>query len=79
MDTIITPQNLITGDDLVIIPRRQYERLFNFWKKRKEVTEDDILKWSAESKMLNRKGKLQKFSDLIKKDYPQIAEKYKIA
>ena len=31
MVTITIPKNLIKNDDLVILPRKEYERLFRFW------------------------------------------------
>ena len=31
MATITIPKNLIKNDDLVILPRKEYEQLFRFW------------------------------------------------
>jgi len=31
MNTLTIPRNLIKNDDLVILPRKEYERLFSFW------------------------------------------------
>lgn len=31
MNTLTIPRNLIKNDDLVVLPRKEYERLFRFW------------------------------------------------
>lgn len=31
METNTIPKNLIRNDDLVVLPRKEYERLFRFW------------------------------------------------
>ena len=31
VNTITIPKNLIRNDDLVVLPRKEYERLFRFW------------------------------------------------
>ena len=31
MNTITIPKKLIKNDDLVILPRKEYEQLFRFW------------------------------------------------
>ena len=58
MVTISIPQNLIKNDDLVIIPRKEYEDLLEFRKEEKCVTETDVLRWSKEAKKLKKAGKL---------------------
>jgi len=59
MATITIPKKLIKEDDLVVISRKEYERLAGGRKsKKKEVTEKDVLKWSREAKQLKKAGKL---------------------
>ncbi|OGZ98332.1 MAG: hypothetical protein A3G49_01555 [Candidatus Sungbacteria bacterium RIFCSPLOWO2_12_FULL_41_11] len=31
MNTLTIPRKLVQNDDLVVVPRREYERLFRFW------------------------------------------------
>ena len=51
---IITIPKIITGrDELVVLPRKVFERLM-----KKQVKESDVLQWSAEAKKLKKEGKL---------------------
>jgi hypothetical protein len=44
MATITIPKNFISNDDLVVIPRKQYESLLRFQKNsEKSVLDDDLL------------------------------------
>jgi hypothetical protein len=38
MNTITIPKKLIRGDDLVVLPRKEYERLVRFWSKAESIT-----------------------------------------
>ncbi|MBU2109683.1 hypothetical protein KKB71_01875 [Patescibacteria group bacterium] len=79
MATITIPKNLIKSEDLVIIPRKEYEEFLEIKKEeRGRVTEADVLRWSREAKKLKKAGKLPLFKDLIKKEYPSLAKKYNL-
>ena len=54
MNTLTIPKSIINDDDLIVIPRREYELLL----KRKGLTEDDLLRWRSEARNLKRRGKL---------------------
>ncbi|MBU0999205.1 hypothetical protein KKG24_02760 [Patescibacteria group bacterium] len=57
MEQIITiPKDLIKEKELVLIPRRKYEKLLENQK----ITEEDILRWTKEAKTLKKIGKLPK-------------------
>jgi hypothetical protein len=58
MAVITIPKNLIKDDDLVIIPRKEYEEFLEIKKEEKMVTEADVLRWSKEAKKLKKTGKL---------------------
>jgi len=59
MATITIPKNLIKSDDLVIIPRKEYEEFLEIKKEeRGRVTEADVLRWSKEARKLKKAGKL---------------------
>ena len=59
MPTITIPKKLIKNNDLVIIPRKEYEEYLELKEKRKEqVTEENVLRWSEEAKRLKKAGKL---------------------
>ncbi|MBU4224000.1 hypothetical protein KJ934_02160 [Patescibacteria group bacterium] len=66
------------NDDLVIIPRKEYEEFLASKEKKEQVTESDVLRWSREAKKLKKAGKLPLFKDLIKKEYPSLAKKYSL-
>jgi len=36
--TITIPKNLIKNDDLVLVPKKEYEKLFNFWTNAESLT-----------------------------------------
>ena len=61
MTTITIPKNLVKSDDLVIIPRKQYESFLDVckqWKKRlfeEEDTDQAIIVYKKEKKL----GKLK--------------------
>lgn len=79
MQAITISNELLQQGDLVLLPKKEYNHLLNFWAKyNNKVTEEDILEWSKEAKQLHQKGELQEFKTLIKKDYPQLANKYKL-
>jgi len=42
MATITIPKNLIKNDDLIILPRKEYERLFLLAKKRHTKLDRDL-------------------------------------
>lgn len=83
MPTITIPKHFSRNEDLVAIPRKEYDRFFVAPKigrrtEEKEMTAEDLLALSREAKQLNLSGKLPLFSDLIKKEYPALAKKYKV-
>ena len=43
MNTITIPQKLVKNDDLVVVPRRDYERLMRFWTSAAEITKKEKL------------------------------------
>lgn len=81
-DVITIPKRMTGRDELVVLPRKEYERLLEVKRengkmyKKETVTEENVLRWSREAKKLKRAGKLPLFEDLIKKEYPKIAKKY---
>lgn len=38
MDTITIPRKLAAKDDLVVVPRQEYEKLFRFWASAERIT-----------------------------------------
>ncbi|NOY35501.1 MAG: hypothetical protein GXP44_01095 [bacterium] len=79
MSVLTIPKNLIKNDDLVVIPRKEYEAFLELREvKTARVTEDDVLRWSKEAKKLKKEGKLPLFKDLIKKEYPALAKKHRL-
>jgi len=61
MTTITIPRKLSLNENLIAIPRKEYELLrsaFEILKQRKEITENDILRWSKEAKKLKKTGRL---------------------
>lgn len=57
MAKIITiPKELAKEGELIIIPRKKYERLLEGQK----ITEKDVLRWTKEAKILKKIGKLPK-------------------
>jgi len=67
MTTITIPKKLTKGEELVIIPRKEYEKFVAFVAGKKIVREVDVLRWSKEAKKLRKAGKLpilRSFKDL---------------
>ena len=58
MRTITIPQKLANKDDLIVIPRKEYERFVAFVAKKEVIRESDVLRWSKEAKKLKKAGKL---------------------
>ena len=58
MTTITIPRTLTRKGDLVVVPRKEYERMLSLAAQRSSVTAADILRWSKESKQLKRIGRL---------------------
>jgi hypothetical protein len=57
MDRVFTiPKELIKEGDLIVIPRKKYEQLLEGQK----ITEEDVLRWAKEAKMLKKIGRLPK-------------------
>ena len=57
MEKVITiPRDLAKEGELILIPRKQYEKLLDSQK----VTNKDVLRWVKEAKMLKKIGKLPK-------------------
>lgn len=55
MSKIISiPKELSREGELVVIPKKEYDNLL----KKQKVTPDDVLRWTAEAKILLKKGKL---------------------
>ncbi len=67
MATITIPQKLIKNDDLIIIPRKEYEKLFRASKKQKYTQLDQNLDEAiAEYKAGKFFGPFTNTKDLIK-------------
>lgn len=69
MATLTIPKKVTKGEDLVIIPRREYEKFLALadGKIGQRVGQSDLLRWSKEAKKLRRAGKLpilHSFKDL---------------
>ena len=64
MVTITIPKKISINENLVAIPRKEYELLRSVFeilkerKEKKEITENDILRWSREAKKLKKTGRL---------------------
>ena len=57
MDRVITiPKELVKEGDLIVIPRKKYEKLLEGQK----ITEEDVLRWASEAKRLKKIGRLPK-------------------
>ena len=57
MNRVITiPKELVKEGDLIVIPRKKYEKLLEGQK----ITEDDVLRWAGEAKKLKKIGRLPK-------------------
>ncbi|MBI4155969.1 MAG: hypothetical protein HY507_01920 [Candidatus Zambryskibacteria bacterium] len=67
MTTITIPKNLISNDDLVIIPRKQYESFLDIdkqWKKR-VLEEGDTNQAIAIYKKEKKQGKLKVLKSFV--------------
>jgi hypothetical protein len=60
MTTITIPREMASKDDLVVIPKREYDALVAHTHD--AVTEQDVLRWSREAKALHRTGALPKLA-----------------
>ena len=58
MTTITIPKKLIQGEELVAIPKKEYERFVAFVAKKEIISEAEVLRWSREAKKLRKAGKL---------------------
>ncbi|PIS39351.1 MAG: hypothetical protein COT33_02415 [Candidatus Nealsonbacteria bacterium CG08_land_8_20_14_0_20_38_20] len=59
MATITIPKRITKGEELIVIPRKEYEGYLELKEKIKEqITEEDVLRWSREAKRLKKTGKL---------------------
>lgn len=38
METVTIPKKLVKKDDLVVVPRQEYEKLFRFWADAERIT-----------------------------------------
>jgi len=56
--TIIISKKLAGKDDLVVLPKKEFDALVE--RAEGAVTEDDVLRWAREAKKLYRAGKLPK-------------------
>jgi len=57
MDRVFTiPKELVKEGELIVIPRKKYEKLLEGQK----ITEEDVLRWAKEAKMLKKIGRLPK-------------------
>lgn len=58
MSTITIPKSLTKRGELIVIPRKDFEKFLDLVKKSTAVTEADVLRWSQEAKSLKKAGKL---------------------
>ena len=59
MLTITIPQKLTNNKELIVIPLKEYEEYLRMKETSSEnATEENILKWSREAKILKKTGKL---------------------
>lgn len=57
MTTITIPRKMTKGEELVVIPRREYEKFLAIVQK-DAVNEDDILRLAKEARRMKKAGKL---------------------
>jgi hypothetical protein len=62
MARITIPKALASSDDLVIVPKKEFEELVA--RAESAVSEQDVLRWSREAKELHGAGKLPKLVSL---------------
>lgn len=60
MTTATISKKVTKGEELVVIPRQEYERFLSLAlaEAGASVTDEDVLRWSREAKRLRRAGKL---------------------
>jgi len=63
MATITIPKKLAGRDDLVVIPKKEFDDLIARAEKN-AVGEQDVIRWSREAKQLHRAGKLPELTSL---------------
>lgn len=64
MTTVTIPKKLTRGEELVVIPKKEYEKFIAFVAKKEVIRETDVLRWSKEAKKLRKVGKLPILSSL---------------
>ena len=79
MNTITIPKKLIQNDDLVVIPRKEYERMKTqmiptFYLKGRSAKNLD--KRVGEGLREYNKGKTETLKSFLKKEYPHLYLKY---
>lgn len=62
MARVTIPKALAGSDDLVIVPKKEFEDLVA--RAENAVGEQDVLRWSREAKELHHAGKLLKLTSL---------------
>lgn len=68
MNTITIPKKLMKNDDLIIIPRKEYEAVFEFIKRIKEFTPTAAQKKALKKAEDNfQKGKTMSYDELVRK------------
>ena len=60
MAMITIPKKLAGNDDLVVIPKKEFDELIA--RAGNSVSEENVLEWSREAKKLRRVGKLARLS-----------------
>ena len=60
MTTITIPKKIAGKDDLVVLPKKEFDALVA--RAGGMVTAEDVLRWSREAKKLRRAGKLPKLA-----------------
>lgn len=60
MTTVTIPRKITRGEELIVIPRREYEKFLALaeGESREKVSEADLLRWSREARKLKKAGKL---------------------
>lgn len=43
---VTIPEKLIKGDDIVIVPKKEYEKLFHFWSNAEQLNKKE--RWAIE-------------------------------
>lgn len=65
MLTITIPQKLFKSEELMVIPRKEYEEYLELKEtKSVGVAEENILRWSREAKSLKKAGNLPVLNSL---------------